>query len=120
VNLILTKAQASVTVAENGQIACEKALAAWKQGRPFDVILMDMQMPVLDGYQATSALREQGYKGTIIALTANAMTGQREKCLQAGCDDYLSKPVKREVLVSAVARYAGKTALPAASPCVPA
>jgi PAS domain S-box-containing protein len=111
---ILTKVHAEVVTAENGQIACEKALAAWREGQPFDVILMDMQMPVLDGYQATRLLREQGYPGKIIALTANAMAGQREECLCAGCDDYLAKPLKRHALVSMVAQYV----LPSASPSV--
>jgi PAS domain S-box-containing protein len=105
VTLILTKANAQVTAAENGQVACEKALAAWKQGRPFDLILMDMQMPVLDGFQATKVLRDQGYDGTIIALTANAMAGQREECLASGCDDYLVKPIKRDALLDTVAHH---------------
>ena len=98
ISFILTKAGAEVTCAENGQIACEKALAAWQEGRPFDLVLMDMQMPVLDGYQATRVLREQGYAGKIIALTANAMAGQRELCLRVGCDDYVTKPIKRQRL----------------------
>lgn len=104
--VLLRKAGAKVTVVENGQAAVELALAAKEQGRPFDVILMDIQMPVLDGFGATRHLRAAGYTGAIIALTARAMTDDRQKCLDAGCDDYLSKPLNRKTLIDAVAQYA--------------
>jgi DNA-binding response OmpR family regulator len=66
---------------------------------------MDMQMPELDGYSATAKLRSLGYLGPIIALTANAMAADRDKCIQAGCTDYLSKPVSRPLLLEAVRRH---------------
>jgi CheY-like chemotaxis protein len=73
VSFILQKAGAEVTLAENGQLAVDAALEAAEAGQPFDVILMDMMMPILDGYQATRRLRTEGYHGLIIALTARAM-----------------------------------------------
>ena len=110
---VLRKAGADVAIAENGQVAVEQALAHLPgRGRrhgdekePFDVILMDMQMPLTDGYEATRQLRGAGYKGPIIALTAHAMKDDRRKCLEAGCDDYLAKPINREELLALVARY---------------
>ena len=102
---LLQKAGAAVTVFENGRLAADAALAARETGRPFDVILMDMQMPVMDGYEATDLLRSAGYRGTIIALTAHAMASDRERCLAAGCDDYASKPIDRQRLLETIARH---------------
>lgn len=106
ISLLLRKAGAEVVVADNGQLALECVETAEEDHRPFAVIFMDMQMPVLDGYDATRALRASGYQGPIIALTAHAMKGDRQRCLDAGCDDYLTKPVDRATLVDIAARYA--------------
>ncbi len=107
----LRKEGAEVTICDNGLDAVRAALDAEASGKPFAVILMDMQMPILDGYSATRKLREEGYRGTIIALTAHAMTGEREKVLAAGCDDYATKPINRARLVEVILRH-----LPEANP----
>jgi signal transduction histidine kinase/DNA-binding NarL/FixJ family response regulator len=105
----LRRAGADVTVAANGRIAVELARAAVEAGAPFDLILMDMQMPEMDGYTATATLRKEGYQSAIVALTAHAMEGDREACIAAGCDDYLTKPIDRDKLLRTVARYGEKT-----------
>jgi signal transduction histidine kinase/DNA-binding response OmpR family regulator len=101
----LRQAGADVTLAENGLIGVEKALAAMKEGTPFDLIFMDMQMPEMDGYAASARLRSKGYTGPIVALTAHAMATDREKCLMSGCTDYLSKPARKPQLLDMAARY---------------
>ena len=101
----LVKAGAEVEVAENGEAGRDATLTAAANSRAFDVILMDMQMPVLDGYDATRQLRERGYDRPIIALTAHASASDRQACLDAGCTDYLAKPIDRQVLNNTVERY---------------
>jgi PAS domain S-box-containing protein len=103
---ILRKAGAEVTLAANGRAGCDLVRTAARDGRPYDVVLMDMQMPVLDGYAATAELRRAGYRRPVIALTAHAMQGERERCLAAGCDDFVTKPINRVALVDTVRRYA--------------
>ncbi|MFG0330252.1 MAG: ATP-binding protein [Phycisphaerales bacterium] len=103
---VLRKFGCVVTLAPNGRIALEKALEARDAGNPFEVILMDMQMPELDGYQATTKLRDADYDGPIIALTAHAMSGDRERCIRAGCDDYATKPIDRNKLRALILKYA--------------
>ena len=108
--LVLTKAGAKVCTAENGFDAYSSALERHKEGVPFDVILMDIQMPVMDGYAATAKLRESGYGAPIIALTAHAMPEERQRCLAIGCDDYATKPILRDALIAAVLRNVRKGA----------
>jgi Amt family ammonium transporter len=109
---LLKKAGAKVTAVEDGKLACEAVPAALADGTPFGVILMDMQMPVMDGYEATRRLRADGYRGPIIALTAHAMAYDRQKCIDAGCDDYVTKPVERERLLATGAQWANRAAAP--------
>ncbi|HEY8506647.1 MAG TPA: response regulator, partial [Gemmataceae bacterium] len=100
----LEEAGAEVTTAENGRAALDAVRRAAEAGRPFSAVVLDIQMPEMDGYEAARRLRAEGFAGAVIALTAAAMPGDREKCLRAGCDEYLCKPVERDRLVEAIAR----------------
>ncbi|PHS14118.1 MAG: hypothetical protein COA78_06155 [Blastopirellula sp.] len=102
ISYFLKKMGAEVTLADNGKIAFEIASERYKNGNSFDVILMDMQMPVLDGYSATTQLRKIGYTGAIIALTANALISDEKKCKDAGCDEFATKPINFEKLFSLI------------------
>jgi PAS domain S-box-containing protein len=100
---LLARIGAEVTMAEDGR----SALAAVDRVQP-DLILMDMQLPVVDGYSATRALRSRGCTIPIVALTAHAMEGAREGCLAAGCDDFLTKPIDADDLLARVRRHLGR------------
>lgn len=101
--IILTKAGYKITVVPNGREAVETFL---KASENFDTILMDIQMPVMDGYEATRTIREKGFtKIPIIAMTANAMKGDRELCLEAGMDDYITKPIKRDIVFQVLEKW---------------
>lgn len=102
---LLRKRGASVTVVGNGRL-CLEALTAdgtilgrLREPPPFDIVLMDMQMPEMDGYTATSLLRQGGCRLPIVAVTAHALNTDRELCLAAGCDEFLTKPVEFQELV---------------------
>jgi len=103
-SILLKKHGATVEIAENGLLAIEMVERSNENRVPYDIILMDMQMPVMDGYEATTKLRAMDCRIPIIALTANAMTGQREKCLALGCTDFATKPIQRGELFRAIAQ----------------
>ncbi|MFY9342672.1 MAG: response regulator [Planctomycetota bacterium] len=109
---ILGRAGATVQIAADGVQAVEMAMASAAAGQPFDLILMDMQMPAMDGYGATRALREQGWRGPIVALTAHAMEGDRDRCLAEGCDGYETKPVRVDQLLATCALFMAPQPLP--------
>lgn len=116
----LRRMGANVDIAENGRVAVETALAALTEEAPYDLVLMDLQMPELDGYGATAQLRSCGYRGLVVAFTAHAAERDRDECLALGCDDYLAKPIDRvrlrevvEKSISVRAETAGATAVSA-------
>ncbi len=104
IRMILNLAGATVVIAENGRVACD-LISAEPDVNAFDLILMDIQMPEMDGYETTRRLRQLGCSRPIIALTAFTLPGDRENCLAAGCDDYLAKPVNRKLLLHTLFRW---------------
>jgi PAS domain S-box-containing protein len=100
IELLLKRMGLQVTIAEDGNQALQKVLT-----KTFDLILMDMQMPHMNGYDATKELRKKGFTTPIVALTANAMKGDDKKCLEVGCDEYLSKPIDRRELLEVIGKY---------------
>jgi|GEM_PF-4850511 len=103
---LLNNAGAMTQIAVNGQEAFQKALAC-----DFDVILMDLLMPVMDGFESAVKLRNFGYKKPIIALSAFAQSDERDRCLMAGFDDYLSKPIEIDALKTLIVEHVNRAAL---------
>jgi signal transduction histidine kinase/ActR/RegA family two-component response regulator len=108
ITLVLRNAGAEVVLAQNGAQAVE----ILGRDEAFDVVLMDMAMPELDGYAATQMLREMGVDVPIVAVTAHALIGERERCLAAGCDEYLTKPIDRGDLLRTIQRILDQKPLP--------
>jgi len=98
----------------NGRLALEALAQAAQEDTPFDVVLMDVQMPEMDGFEATAAIRlreaQQGGHTPIVALTAHAMHGDEARCLAAGMDAYATKPIEAPPLLDAIARVTGHRA----------
>lgn len=117
INLVLTRAGATIQTARNGKEAVEKV-----EKQAFDLVLMDMQMPVMDGYTAAAILRERGFTAPIIALTADAMKGTEDKCRSAGCTGFLTKPIDMDNLIKSLGEILHEqghrcvTAVPAGEP----
>jgi CheY-like chemotaxis protein len=99
---VLQQFGATINVVDNGSIALDEFEQKLHTGAGYHIILMDMQMPVLDGYQATREFRRRGHDVPVIALTAHAMNGEREHCLDAGCTDYTTKPIIRAELIKLI------------------
>jgi CheY-like chemotaxis protein len=100
IKIYLEKMGLDVDIVENGALALEKV-----EEQNYDLIFMDMLMPEMDGYQAVGILKEKGCTIPVVALTANAMKGDLEKCLEAGCDEYISKPIDKNILTGVLRRY---------------
>jgi len=98
--LLLNRLGLEVTIVDDGTQAVKEALS-----QEFDLIFMDMQMPNMNGYDATKTIRKKGVTTPVIALTANAMQGDEQKCSKAGCDDYLPKPLDQQALVSKIQKF---------------
>ncbi|MBX3379178.1 MAG: PAS domain S-box protein [Phycisphaeraceae bacterium] len=97
---LLRQAGAEVVTVTNGSLAFDQCFEQLRAGQPFDLILMDMQMPIKDGYETTRAIRANGYTGPIVALTANVLTEQRRRAMESGCNDVIEKPIERHRFLS--------------------
>jgi PAS domain S-box-containing protein len=104
ISLHLHRAGADVVMASDGQEVLDRNSEAIAEGRPFDAIIIDMQMPIVDGYDAVRQLRARGFTEPIIAVTAYAMTEDREECLALGCDEFVSKPVEWDRFLAKLTR----------------
>jgi CheY-like chemotaxis protein/HPt (histidine-containing phosphotransfer) domain-containing protein len=113
---LLKRVGVDLTWVENGARAIDEYQRALAAGVPFDLLLMDMQMPVLDGYSAVRRLRALGARTPIMALTANAMNSDRQRCLDAGCDEFCAKPIDFEQFFAAIDRCLGKLRTPTPAP----
>jgi PAS domain S-box-containing protein len=102
---VLRRLGLEADVAGTGPAVCAQAEESLRRGRPYDLILMDIQLPEMDGYETTRRLRDSGWQGPIVALTAYTMASDREKCLSAGCDDYIPKPLTSKKLLDVLSRY---------------
>ncbi|MEQ9617469.1 MAG: ATP-binding protein [Phycisphaerales bacterium] len=109
VRFFLEEAYANVSIVGNGELAMKEVERGLASDDPYTMILMDMQMPVLDGYSATRALRERGLKIPIVALTAHAMESDKVQCLDAGCNDHVAKPINRAELIRVCAYWSSIT-----------
>lgn len=107
--MLLSRALASagfeVETAVDGLAGYEQSLKAQRDGRPYDLVLMDIQMPVMDGYESTRKMRESGSHVPIVALTAHSVREDQARCLAAGCTDYATKPIAREQLVALARKH---------------
>jgi hypothetical protein len=102
---LLKKTGASVTIVGDGAELLTQVDSAKQQGNPFALIITDVQMPVLDGLEATRRLRATGHQGPILALTAHAMASERARCLEAGCDSFVTKPINKLALYAEIAKH---------------
>ena len=108
IKLYLKKTNHELDIAENGEIAVKKFISG-----NYDLVLIDIQMPVMDGYSAAKKIREWEKEKnvkevSILALTAHALNGEKERCVQVGCSDYLTKPIKKDKLLQIIDDYAEK------------
>ena len=101
----LEAAGLSVGTAADGEATYQMAMESKAKGKPYDLILMDIRMPKMDGYEVTRRLRANGWQAPIIAQTAHTLTGDRDKCLEVGCDDYITKPSSPEELFDLIGSY---------------
>ncbi|MGI9628998.1 MAG: response regulator [Longimicrobiales bacterium] len=106
-SLYLTQQGAEVTLAGDGADGLQATIDIASDGSFFHVILLDMQMPVMDGYELARRLRDSGYTRPVVALTAHSADKERSRCLEAGCDDFVTKPLPPEALIEAVLRNCG-------------
>jgi signal transduction histidine kinase/CheY-like chemotaxis protein len=120
IRFLLAEAGAAVTVTDTGMSGVHMVLESLDSDEPFDLVVMDMQMPVMDGYAATETLRRRRVSLPIVALTAHATVADRDRCLEAGCDEYLSKPVRPNELIRTICTLTKRVSQPEAVPPPPA